>query len=121
MAFGFGIGKNKVLVYSVDEFSAQVNAVVDPKLATKQAQHTHPTGSLAVANWTATNGGYTQTINVAGVTAMNTVIVSFDPGSLQEGGSCYVYATAQGAGTVTFFAKRKPSNALTVNFVVLEV
>lgn len=121
MAFGFGIGKNKVLVYSVDEFLTQVNAVVDPKLATKQAQHTHPTGSLAVANWTATTGGYTQTINVTGVTASNTIIISPAPASLEEYGSCGIYATAQGAGTVTFFARSIPANALTVNVVVLGV
>lgn len=119
--YGFGLGKNKNRVYSVEEFPDEVNDIVDPKLATKQAQHTHPTGSLAVANWTATTGGYTQTINVTGVTAGNTVIVSAAPAFFDEYGSSGIYATAQGAGTVTFFAKYLPANNLTVNFVVLGV
>ena len=119
--YGFGLGKNKNRVYSVEEFPDEVNNIVDPKLATKQVQHTHPTGSLAVANWTATTGGYTQTINVTGVTASNTIIVSPAPASLEEYGSCGIYATAQGAGTVTFFARSIPANALTVNVVVLGV
>ena len=121
MAFGFGIGKNKVLVYSVDEFSTQVNAVVNPKLALKQNQHGHTTGTLLSSGWTATTGGYAQTVNVTGVTASNTIIISPAPASLEEYGSCGIYATAQGAGTVTFFARSIPANALTVNVVVLGV
>lgn len=121
MAFGFGIGKNKVLVYSVDEFSTQVNTVVDPKLALKQNQHGHTTGTLLSSGWTATTGGYAQTINVTGVTSGNTVIVSAAPAFFDEYGSSGIYATAQGAGTVTFFAKYLPANNLTVNFVVLGV
>lgn len=118
---GFGPGKNKVLVISEEAFEDEVDAVVDPKLETKQDQHLHLTGSLVVANWTATTGGYTQTISVDGVTATNTIIVSAAPTSLQEYGSCGIYATAQGAGTITFFSKYVPSNALTVNLVILGV
>ena len=51
--FGFGIGKNKNRVYSVEEFPTEVNAIVDPKLALKQNQHTHPSGTLVAADWTA--------------------------------------------------------------------
>ena len=118
---GFGPGKNRVLVISEEAFEDEVDAVVDPKLAAKQNQHLHLTGSLVVANWTATTGGYTQTIDVTGVTATNTLIISPAATSLEEYGSCIVYATAQGAGTITFFAKYTPSNALTVNVVILGV
>ena len=119
--YGFGLGKNKNRVYSVEEFPDEVNAVVDPKLALKQNQHGHTTGTLLSSGWTATTGGYTQTINVTGVTVSNTIIISPAPVSLEEYGSSGIYATAQGAGTVTFFARSIPANALTVNVVVLGV
>ena len=118
---GFGPGKNKVLVVSMEDFADEVGDVVNPLLSAKQAQHTHPAGTLVAANWEATTGGYTQTINMTGVTTSNTVIVSAAPANLQEYGASGIYATAQGTGTLTFFAQYLPTNNLIVNAVVLGV
>ena len=125
MAFGFGIGKNKVLVYSVDEFSTQVNGIVDPKLALKQDKQVRNTVTLSGGNsWTASGNLYTQTVNVAGVTPTNTVFVSADPTSADNwtNYNLYgVYASEQQNGSIVFTAKTKPSVALTANVVIMGV
>lgn len=76
------------------------------------------TGTLSSSGWTPTTGGYTQTVSVTGVTSGNTIMVSAAPASIKEYGECGVYASAQGSGTITFFAETQPSNNLTVNVVI---
>ena len=127
MAFGFGIGKNKVLVYSVDEFSAQVNGIVDPKLAAKQDKQITRSVTLAGgSSWALTQPGnmYQQIADVLGVTASNTVFVSPDP-SDQTKYAAYIsngiYAVAQLNDKIVFVAKTRPTTNLTVNVVILGV
>lgn len=130
MAFGFGIGKNKVLVYSVDEFSTQVNAVVDPKLALKQDKQITRTISIPGGSewsWTTPANMYIQFVDVPGVTTSNTIIVSADPSGASGPSnhalytSCGVFAAAQQDGKIVFLASQKPSSALSVNVVILGV
>lgn len=121
MAFGFGIGKNKVFVYSVDEFSAQVNGIVDPKLALKQSQHIQQAVELSSSGWSGSQGAYSQTVNVEGVTSDNTIIVSAHPDWFYQYGDAQIYAASQGDGTITFFAKYMPTGALVANIVILGV
>ena len=124
MAFGFGIGKNKVLVYSVDEFSAQVNGIVDPKLALKQDKQVTRKKYLAHTDWSETpnTAGYLyQTVNIEGVTASNTVFVSSDPETMRQYTAAGVFAFSQGDGTLTFYCKNRPDVFLGVNIVILGV
>lgn len=127
MAFGFGIGKNKVLVYSVDEFSTQVNAVVDPKLALKQDKHLTRTVTLAGGTaWglITPQNLYMQTVDVIGVTSSNTIFVSANPTDADNYASynlCGVYAAAQQNGKIVFLASQRPSSALSVNVVIMGV
>lgn len=119
---GFKQGKNKELVYSRDQILTAIDYIIrNTFLPHLQAQHVATAGTLVAANWTSTTGGYTQTINVTGVTATASVIVSADPDYIDEYTQSGIYATGQGAGTLTFFAKYVPSNNLIVNAVVLEV
>lgn len=119
--YGFDEKKNKVVMIPAADFSDEVDSVVDPKLLLKQDQHAHKTGTLTTSGWTAVTGGYTQTINVAGVTSSNTVIVSAAPASADVYGACGVICTAQGSGTLTFTSKSTPASNLTVNVVILGV
>lgn len=77
--------------------------------------------TLAVADWvlnTNTNK-YEQTVSVSGVTATNTVLVAPFPSNADEYAQCNVMAISQGAGTLDFQADTLPTNALTVNVVML--
>lgn len=124
MAFGFGIGKNKVLVYSVDEFSTQVNGIVDPKLALKQDKQVTRKKYLAHTDWSASynsDGYLEQTVNIEGVTADNTVFVSSEPETMRQYNESGVFAYSQGNGTLTFYCTSRPSLFLGVNIVILGV
>lgn len=127
MAFGFGIGKNKVLVYSVDEFSAQVEDVVDPMLALKQDKHVTRTVMLAGGSswgWITPQNLYMQTVDVIGVTPSNTILVTADPTDANNYANynlCGVYAAAQQDGKIVFLASQRPSSTLSVNVLILEV
>jgi hypothetical protein len=82
-------------------------------MAVVNTPSTMPT--LAVADWS----NNTQTVNVTGVTATNTVFVSPAPASAADYASAGIVCTAQGAGTLTFTCTTTPTNAITVNVVCL--
>ena len=71
--------------------------------------------TLAVADWSSN----TQTVNVTGVTASNIVFVSPAPASAADYAAAGIVCTAQGSGTLTFTCTTVPSNAITVNVVIL--
>lgn len=106
---GFDEGKNKEEVYKKTE--------VDPLITAKQDKHTKATISLLVADWNEKS----QTVNVSGVTADNTVLISPAPESISIYSAYGVICTAQGAGTLTFTCDLTPSNDISVNVVILEV
>lgn len=114
---GFGEGKNKEQVYKMDEVIPAVHTEFDPLLNLKQNKHSNVTVSLLAASWS----NKSQTVNVTGVTANNTIIVSAAPASIDEYGACGVVCTTQDAGTLTFTCKNTPTNNLSVNVVILEV
>lgn len=66
------------------------------------------------------DGTYTQTVSVHSVTANNIVIVSPVYASQSLYYSCGVGASAQAAGSLTFSASAKPSDAVYVNVLILE-
>lgn len=71
--------------------------------------------TLAVADWSSN----TQTVNVTGVTASNIVFVSPAPASAADYAAAGIVCTAQGSGTLTFTCTTVPTNAITVNVVIL--
>jgi len=114
---GFDEGKNKEEVYKTNEVLPAVHTEFDPLLLAKQNKHEKATGTLLVANWS----NKTQTIEVSGVTADNTVLISASPASVEEYGINGIICTAQGAGTLTFTCKFTPLNNLSINVVILGV
>lgn len=76
---------------------------------------------LPLEGWMSGDDGViTQTVNVSGVTAYNTVFVSASPYTHVEYHSCMVHCTAQGDGTLTFVAEDTPSMRLNVYLVIFD-
>lgn len=71
------------------------------------------TPTLVAANWSANS----QTINVAGVTANNVVLVSPTPVSADDYAAAGVLCVAQASGQLTFTCTTTPLVDLTVNIV----
>ena len=89
------------------------NTITKQKLASG-ATYTSIAVTLTTANWSSN----TQTVNVAGVTASNAVIVSAAPASYLSYSEFGVYCSAQGAGTLTFTCDSTPDVNLTVNVLI---
>lgn len=70
--------------------------------------------TLAVADW----NNSSQTVQVTGVTATNTIFVAPAPASSADYAAAGIVCTAQGAGTLTFTCDTVPSNAITVNVII---
>lgn len=117
LIYGFDEGKNKNEVYGKEEVIPAVHTEFDPLLNLKQDKHSTASATLLAASWS----NKSQTVNVTGVTADNTVLVSADPASVEEYGACGVICTTQGAGTLTFTCKYTPTNDLDINIVILGV
>lgn len=71
--------------------------------------------TLAAASWS----NLAQTVNVSGVTANNTVIVTPAPASYDAYCEAGVYCSAQASGSLTFKCTSAPTAALTVNVLIL--
>lgn len=72
------------------------------------------TATLPVAGWS----NNTQTITVAGVTATNTVLVTYAPTSKTNYINAGIYCTAQGDGTLTFVCVNTPTVEISVNVII---
>ena len=70
---------------------------------------------LTVAGWV----NNIQTVNVDGVTTDNAVFVSPAPASVADYNAAGVVCTAQNNGTLTFTCTTTPSNAITVNVLIM--
>ena len=73
------------------------------------------TVTLTSAGWSSS----TQTVTATGVTASNTVIVSPAPANIQDYANAWIYASAQGSGTLTFTCEEVPTSAITVNVLIM--
>lgn len=82
-----------------------------------QAKAKTLTLSLTVTGWSAASK--TQTSTATGVTASNCVIVAPAPDSLEAYAAAGVKCTAQGANSLTFSCEALPTEALSVNLVIL--
>lgn len=80
------------------------------------AVKTNKTATLAVADWSSN----TQTVTVSGVTATNTIFVAPAPTSASDYSSAEILCTAQAANSLTFTCVTVPSNAISVNIVIID-
>lgn len=99
------------------EFSADTTVLAtQTDLATKQAQHSTLSLTLASANWSSN----TITVTATWVTASNTVIISPDPSSFTNYTNAKIYCSSQASDSLTFTCLSTPSNDITVNVVILD-
>lgn len=80
-----------------------------------ETKHAAKTAPLPASGW----ANNTQTINVTGVKADSTVIISPAPSSQEVWGKAQIVCTAQAEGKLTFECKKTPTAAVTANIVVL--
>lgn len=101
------------------------SAVTGPKIAnnavtidkTTGIQPEHKTAAVTVPGIAA---GGTVTVNVAGVTATNTLIVTAAPASFIKWRDCGVRCSAQGNGTLTFAAESATGQNLTAYVAIFD-
>lgn len=72
--------------------------------------------AIAVADWS----NNTCTKNVTGITASNSVIVTYAPESKDVYTTANVYCSGQGAGTLTFSCDTVPTDAVTANVMIVD-
>lgn len=80
-----------------------------------ETKHHTVTASLSVGGWSS----LAQTVNVSGVTADNTVIISPAPSSQEIWSKAQIVCTSQANGKLTFGCKKVPTAAVTANIVIL--
>ena len=73
------------------------------------------TATLSTSSWS----NNTQTVTVTGVTASNNVIISPAPASMEDYTAAGIRCTAQAASSLTFECDTVPTDAVTVNVLVL--
>ena len=91
----------------------ELSVLTDVNYATIDVPATMP--ELTVAGWS----NNTQTVTVTGVTATNIVFVSPAPASASDYSSAGINCTAQGTDSLTFTCTTVPTNAITVNVVIM--
>ena len=80
------------------------------------ASVTVTTATLTVAGWS----NNTQTVSVTGLTASNTVLVTYAPTSKADYTAADIYCTAQAAGSLTFACTTTPTSEITVNVMIFD-
>lgn len=97
----------------------ELSVLTDVDYATIDIPSTMP--ELTVAGWSLDSGTnkYTQSVSVTGVTGTNTVFVSPAPSSAADYASSSVLCISQTTDSLTFQADSVPSNAITVNVVIM--
>ena len=91
-------------------------AVLESEVPNK-LEGTARTVTLSSSGWSS-SAPYTQTVNVAGVTATSEGYAVPDDASFEAYAKAMIRVSAQGNGTVTFKASKLPTTALTVTVVV---
>lgn len=97
------------------------NAVsnIDQQLANKNPKIEAVTETLSTS-WTATSGGFTQEISsISGVTVDSVLLIGPAPESYTKYSECGIRCTAQGSGSLTFFANKAPNSSLSVQILIL--
>ena len=86
-----------------------------PLINSKQTKITTASVTIAASDWA--NNRCTK--NVTGVTADNTVVVTYAPASKSVYTAADVYCSAQGSGTLTFACETTPTASVTVNVMII--
>lgn len=94
---------------------SRLNASMSTLDANKQDQHKAVTVTLSASSWS----NSTQTVNVNGVTATNTIMVSSSPENLSAYNAAGIYCSAQGNGSLTFNCEAAPSEDVSANIMIL--
>ena len=90
------------------------NGVISSVVGGGGVSVTVTTATLTVAGWS----NNTQTVSVTGVTASNTVLVTYAPTSKADYTAADIYCTAQAAGSLTFACTTTPTSEITVNVMI---
>ena len=101
----------------------KVTGLPSPTASTDAANKEYVDGRKATASATLTAAGWgskKQTVNVAGVTTNNAILVTPAPSSFVAYGEAVVYCSAQGDGTLTFTCDEVPTVDLTVNVLIMD-
>lgn len=102
---------NEVTIKLYDEIGLNTDGAMTQKATTEAIFEQRPdviSFTLPASGW----ANNTQTITVEGVTADNVLIVSPTVSSMVEYSECKVYASAQGADSLTFVCDTTPTNDL---------
>ena len=110
------VSEGKLATSAVTAAKISDGAVTAAKLASA-VKTVAATATLAAANWSDNQ----ITVNVAGVTASNNVIVSPAEVSRAAWLEANIRCTAQGAGTLTFKADTAPTDSITVNVLIINI
>lgn len=89
---------------AADAATARTNLGAQSKLKTA-------TATLTAAGWSSNK----QTVTISGITANSIVWVSYAAASKEAYGDAGIYASAQGANTLTFTCETVPSTSISVN------
>lgn len=102
------IGENDISILTDYEYAQMIKPNVMPV--------------LVVANWVLNqqSNKYEQTVNCTGVTADNVVYVAPSPINEAEYAECGCLCVGQASGTLTFRCDVVPTNALTVNVIIMQ-
>lgn len=92
------------------------NRVIDSALNAKQDVITSAAVTIAVGDW----AGQTAVKTVSGVTASNRVLVTYAPSSKDDYLAADIYASAQGANSLTFKCTTTPSASVTANVMIID-
>lgn len=95
--------------------SAAAGARLAASIASMAKMSTHQV-TLPAANW---NDDNRQTVDLAGVTADQVLIITAAPGSYEAYNDAVVWCSAQGDNTLTFSAKYTPSVDVDANILML--
>ena len=112
-----------VPTYVIDRIFKVETAIDETKKTAQNAQTTadkkvaksNGIAALPLAGWVEN----TQTVEVAGVTAYNTIVVGADPANYTEYADANVRCTEQGEGTLTFVCDDVPEIDLNANVMIL--
>lgn len=122
-------GKQNALTFDNTPTEKSTNPVTSGGVKTaldgKQAKGNYAAASIAVtatltvAGWVESDDVYTQIVSVTGVTASNNIIVTAAPANFTEWGAAGIYASAQGAGALTFTCLVVPEVEITANILIV--
>lgn len=99
----------------IEDTSGYIRTLADATYSPLDHTHTSTTtATLTTSGWS----NNTKTVNVSGVTASNTVVVSPAPSSVSDYAAAGIYCSAQASGTLTFTCTTVPSAAITVNVLI---